>query len=174
MGAKTINIYLANPLGFSVHFEKSSLESLVKLLEGIKVEGASVKVLEPFAENAKCNPPPMIDKKHSYEEHESSWQEFNDKVYRTNNYDLMQNSQLMVAILNGADVDSGVACEIGKFCKKGPIIGYRDDFRLGENIASRGINLEITGSIKESDGCIVGNLADLEKTVKEYVLKLTS
>ncbi|MBR9691908.1 hypothetical protein GOV06_03915 [Candidatus Woesearchaeota archaeon] len=173
---KTFYIYLANPLGFSLELEKPALDNLIGLLEGVQVEGIEVKVIEPFAENEKYLP--QITPNESYKEHERKWDEFNDQVYE-NNKQLMAQSHMMVAILNGADVDSGVASEVAKYSLAGkPVIGYRDDFRLGENIASRGINLEVKGSVKEaikkSGGQIVGGLDHLVKTATEYVRKIAA
>lgn len=176
MGEEIFYIYLANDLGFSLELLKPSLDNLVNLLENIHVEGVEIEVIEPFKQNAQYIP--KISMEESYAEHERKWNEANDIIY-AHNQRLMNKSSLFVAILNGADADPGVASETAKYSvlNLGPIIGYRDDFRLGENIAARGINIEVRGSVKDAinktGGSLVSNLTDLEKTVKKYVVELT-
>lgn len=59
----------------------------------------------------------------------------------------LERADLVVAILNGADVDSGTAWEMGFAYAKGKVIlGICDDTRIDEPLA--GINLMITSSAK--------------------------
>ena len=52
------------------------------------------------------------------------------------NFKTIAGSDAVVAVLDGTDVDSGVACEVGyAFCLNIPVIGYRSDFRrTGESM----------------------------------------
>lgn len=53
-------------------------------------------------------------------------------------------SDVMVAILEGADADSGTSVELGyAYAKKKPIVGLRTDFRESED---KGLNLMISNS----------------------------
>lgn len=46
------------------------------------------------------------------------------------NKDALDQCDLVMAVLDGADIDSGVAWEVGYACAKGiPVIGLRTDFR---------------------------------------------
>ena len=66
------------------------------------------------------------------------------------NMQALDNSDLVVAILDGPDVDSGTAWEIGySYSKNIPVIGIRTDLRnAGENGHSK-VNLMIYHVVKE-------------------------
>ncbi len=52
------------------------------------------------------------------------------KIIFNKNTDAIESSDIIVAVIDGADVDSGTAWEIGyAFAKGKPIIGLRTDFR---------------------------------------------
>ena len=62
----------------------------------------------------------------------------------------------MVAVLDGADVDSGTAAEIGYAFARGKlIVGYRGDFRLSADNEGGTVNLQVEYFIRESGGTIV-------------------
>src|SRR5260370_805232 len=70
----------------------------------------------------------------------------------------------MFAILDGVNVDSGTAAEIGYgFAKGKPILGYRGDFRLGSDNEGSIVNLTVEYFIRKSGGDVIASLADLEK-----------
>jgi nucleoside 2-deoxyribosyltransferase len=51
-------------------------------------------------------------------------------------------SNMVIAVLDGPDVDSGTCIEIGyAYAKKKPVIGVRTDFRASED---RGVNLMVS------------------------------
>lgn len=69
----------------------------------------------------------------------------------------------LVAILDGVDVDSGTASEIGyAFAKGKQIIGYRNDFRAAGESAKLVVNLQVEFFIRASGGRIVRTLDALE------------
>lgn len=54
---------------------------------------------------------------------------------------MLLNSRVVVAVLNGADVDAGTAWEVGyAFAKRKPILAIREDLRMNE------VNLMLTES----------------------------
>jgi len=68
----------------------------------------------------------------------------------------------VVAVLDGPDVDSGTAAEIGYAHARGKmIIGYRGDFRLAADNIGSTVNLQVEYFIKASGGAIASSLADL-------------
>ncbi len=71
---------------------------------------------------------------------------------------------VVVAVLDGADVDSGTASEIGFAYALGKrIYGYRGDLRsTGDNEGSI-VNLQVEYWIENSGGCIVTNLTALRQ-----------
>ncbi|WP_457558605.1 nucleoside 2-deoxyribosyltransferase [Candidatus Harpocratesius sp.] len=80
-----------------------------------------------------------------------------------NNKELLQSSDLIFAILDGPDVDSGTATEIGMAYILGKkIYGFRSDFRLSGDNYGCTVNLQVEYCIKESGGRLFHSLADLE------------
>jgi nucleoside 2-deoxyribosyltransferase len=68
----------------------------------------------------------------------------------------------MVAVLDGVDVDSGTAAEIGyAFARSKLIVGYRGDFRLSADNEALIVNLQVEFFIRESGGTIVTRYEDL-------------
>ena len=93
--------------------------------------------------------------------------EINRKIASINS-EAIGNSEIVVACLDGPDVDSGTASEIGFAAAKGlKIFGYRGDFRLtGENEAAL-VNLQIRYWIEESKGRILRTVDDLIAALNE-------
>jgi nucleoside 2-deoxyribosyltransferase len=59
----------------------------------------------------------------------------------------VRQADVMVAVLDGADVDSGTAMEMGIAYERGiPIVGLRTDYRESQD---RGVNLAIAGACTE-------------------------
>jgi nucleoside 2-deoxyribosyltransferase len=68
----------------------------------------------------------------------------------------------VVAVLDGTDVDSGTAAEIGyAFARGKPIVGYRGDFRLSADNEGSIVNLQVEYFIRASGGTIVERFEDL-------------
>jgi nucleoside 2-deoxyribosyltransferase len=73
----------------------------------------------------------------------------------------------VVAVLDGADVDSGTAAEIGYAFARGKlIVGYRGDFRLSADNEGSTVNLQVEYFIRESGGTIVDRYEDLEASLR--------
>lgn len=61
--------------------------------------------------------------------------------------DLLEDSDVVVAVLDGPDVDSGVAFELGYAVARGiPVIGIRTDYRESQD---RGLNLMLSNACDE-------------------------
>ena len=61
--------------------------------------------------------------------------------------DAVRQADVKVAVLDGPDVDSGVALEMGRAYERGiPIIGVRTDYRESQD---RGVNLVVAGACAE-------------------------
>jgi nucleoside 2-deoxyribosyltransferase len=68
----------------------------------------------------------------------------------------------VVAVLDGTDVDSGTAAEIGYAFARGKlIVGYRGDFRLSADNEGSIVNLQVEYFIRESGGTVVSRYEDL-------------
>jgi nucleoside 2-deoxyribosyltransferase len=76
-------------------------------------------------------------------------------------------------VLDGTDVDSGSAAEVGyAFAKGKPILGYRGDFRLSADNEGSMVNLQVEYFIRQSGGDIITQIADLEKSLKKIAERL--
>lgn len=152
------NIYIASPLGFSEAWENFYYEEFLPL-----VERCGVTPLDPWATNPE---PPDIDAS------KSEWEKFNMLTGQIN-ADSITVSDGMLAVLDGADVDSGTASEIGyAFALGKRILGYRGDFRLtGDNPGSV-VNLQVEYFIRKSGGLVVCSLKELEETIPKIFSEL--
>ncbi len=73
---------------------------------------------------------------------------------------LIEQADAVLAVLDGPDVDSGTAAEVGWAAARGiPVVGWRSDFRLAEHEGSR-INIQVADFIETSGGALVAALDD--------------
>jgi nucleoside 2-deoxyribosyltransferase len=88
-----------------------------------------------------------------------------EKIFQINTHALDQ-CNIMVAILDGPQVDDGTAWEMGFHFSHGrKIIGIRTDFRRAGETNSSKVNAMIERSCQE----IVGSIDDLVLTLKEFL-----
>ena len=157
---KEISLYIASPLGFSEPGRIFLYDYLTPLLKKNKYI-----IIDPW----KLTPSSVLNvakKTPPGEERCKSWQRIN-KIIGENNVKGIDRADGVVAILDGVDVDSGTASEIGYAFARGiPIFGYRSDFRqAGDNEGSI-VNLQVEYFIKESGGFIIHELKDLPDIIK--------
>jgi nucleoside 2-deoxyribosyltransferase len=153
--------YLAGPLGFSEVGRKYKDSILIPALEK-----AGLIVVDPW----KLPDPKRIEKAMSLplNERVPAWRELNSDIGR-NNADAIASCDLVVAVLDGTDVDSGTAAEVGyAFAKGKRIVGYRGDFRLSADNEGAVVNLQVEYFIRASGGDIFRNLDSLVRAVSEF------
>ena len=154
---KQKKIYLASPLGFSEAGRKFYYEELIPLI--IK---RGLDVIDPW----KLTPPADIKKTEGMEygkEKKAAWQKLNN-LMGERNAGAIKASDGMLAILDGVDIDSGTASEIGYAYGLGKIIaGYRGDFRLSSDNEGSIVNLQVEYFIRNSGGEIVTSIEDFDK-----------
>ena len=96
-------------------------------------------------------------------EKKAAWQKLNN-VMGERNAGAIKASDGMLAILDGVDIDSGTASEIGYAYGLGKIIaGYRGDFRLSSDNEGSIVNLQVEYFIRNSGGEIVTSIEDFDK-----------
>jgi nucleoside 2-deoxyribosyltransferase len=79
-----------------------------------------------------------------------------------NNRAAIHKCEGVLAVLEGTDVDSRTAAEIGyAFAKGKPIVGYRGDFRLSADNEGPIVNLQVEYFIRQGGGEIVTAFADV-------------
>lgn len=160
-------LYLAGPLGFSELGRFALYEKLIPMIENLGFE-----ILDPWKLNniEQIKTQLGLQDVPAGEESKSDWQMINP-VIAENNFDAIRDCDLMVAILDGTDVDSGTAVEIGfAHALARIIIGYRGDFRQGGDNPGSRINLQAECCIvRYDDDKIQNSLEELEAELIRYL-----
>ncbi len=126
-----VPVYVASECGFNKFYKRA----LDQFYEELRKE-AGVLALCPFTACAEYLGPPPSEER-PLREHKEYWQNFNKTLGKVNYETLMPRSKFMIAIMEGAHIDDGVAAETAYFPQyHGPVIGIRSDFRLSENLAA--------------------------------------
>jgi nucleoside 2-deoxyribosyltransferase len=154
-----MKLYVASPFGFT---EAGRFFYRTEFLPALRK--AQIELIDPWTEE-------MTESATSCSMNEVSSGERN-RLIAQNNVRGIDRCDAMLAVLDGTDVDSGTAAEIGYAFGKGKvIIGYRSDFRrAGENDATA-INLQVAFFISESGGCIASTLNEVVSAIKLPVSK---
>lgn len=152
-----MKIFLATPYGFT-ESTRSFLDMLVERL------GAYGTVYNPFANPAGEEFAGVRTLDH-YPDRLVRYADINARIAGANEAALRE-ADLVIAALEGVEVDSGTAAEIGFAYALGtPIIGFRiDRRRAGENEACL-VNLQVRWFIDRSGGTVVRTLDALEAAV---------
>lgn len=154
-----MKIYLAGPLGFSEAGRSYQYGTLIPALTRLGFE-----VIDPW----KLTDQNKIDAVAAMPygpARRDAWRALDVEIGGSNRAGI-DRSDLIVAVLDGSDVDSGTAAEIGYgFAKGKAIVGYRGDFRLSADNDGTIINLQVEYFIRQSGGDIVTTLAELTEAL---------
>lgn len=155
-------IYIASPLGFSEAGRLFLYEKIIPLF----IE-SGLDVIDPWS----LTPVSMINSVLSINEsseRKKAWKDLN-LVIAENNKRGIDICDGLFAVLDGVDVDSGTASEIGYAAAiNKPVTAYRGDFRsAGDNEGSI-VNLQVEYFIFSSGGRIISSI----KGVKEEIVRL--
>jgi nucleoside 2-deoxyribosyltransferase len=150
-----MRIYVASPLGFSEagrsYYDGTLIPALLRL---------GHEVLDPWTltDRAKIDAVQALPYGPAKR---AAWQQLNIET-GGNNRAAIDRCDAVFAVLDGVDVDSGTASEIGyAFAKGKPILGYRGDHRLSADNEGSIVNLQVEYFIRQSGGDIITRLADL-------------
>lgn len=147
-------IYLASPLGFATS-TRGFMDALIPLLE------AHVDVENPWDDTRFVDEFTAVANLDSVAERHRRLDNVNREIGRSNT-DRIDRSDALFAILDGVDVDSGTAAEIGyAFAQDKLICGLRTDFRLAGDNEGAIVNLQVEYFIRASGGTIVSTADDL-------------
>jgi nucleoside 2-deoxyribosyltransferase len=150
-----MQVYVASPLGFSEAGSAFYRDSLIPLLQRLGHD-----VVDPWALTDRRRLDAVSAMPYGPERRDA-WRRLNAEIARTN-HAAIDRCDALFAVLDGADIDSGTAAEIGyAFARGKPIIGYRGDVRLSADNEGAVVNLQVEYFIRESGGCIVRSLAEL-------------
>jgi len=90
-----------------------------------------------------------------------AWRALSRQIGATNRA-AIDAADAVVAVLDGSDVDSGTAAEIGyAFARGKRVIGYRGDSRVSADNEAGLVNVQVEFFIRESGGTIVDRYRDL-------------
>jgi nucleoside 2-deoxyribosyltransferase len=150
-----VQVYLAGPLGFSEAGRAFHNGTLIPALLRLGCE-----VLDPWSLTDPAKIAAVAKLPYGAEKRDA-WRRLNCEI-GGNNRAAIDRCDLVLAVLDGVDVDSGTAAEIGyAFAKGKPILGYRGDFRLSADNEGSIVNLQVEYFIRESGGDVVTAIADL-------------
>ncbi|GAC1337831.1 MAG: hypothetical protein NVS4B4_16550 [Bradyrhizobium sp.] len=160
-----MKIYTAGPLGFS---EAGRAFHRDYVLPEVKRLGH--EALDPWTLTDPSGIEAVLALPYG-ETRRGAWRALNVEI-GGNNRDAIDACDLVFAVLDGVDVDSGTAAEVGyAFAKGKPIIGYRGDFRLAADNEGSIVNLQVEYFIRASGGDIIIALGELEAALARLKLR---
>lgn len=149
-------IYVANPLGFS----EAGRDFIRKVI--LPELGKHGRAIDPFQ---LVDPERIasIDSMPAGEDRVRAWQVLNAEIGAINQRHI-DDCDVVFAVLDGTDVDSGTAAEIGYAYAKGKlIVGYRGDFRLSADNEGGIVNLQVEHFIRASGGTIIRKFSEFDR-----------
>ncbi|MGC4192199.1 MAG: nucleoside 2-deoxyribosyltransferase [Thermomicrobiales bacterium] len=155
------SIYLASPLGFA----ESTRAFMVHLAAELS---AYVAVINPWDDQRFAAEFVALASENDWTKRTARLAEINMELGRKNVAGI-ERADGLFAVLDGVDVDSGTAAEIGYAAAKGKFVaGLRTDFRLaGDNHGSL-VNLQVEYFIHQSGGRIATTTGDLLTIARTY------
>ena len=152
MASDDPKVYIASPLGFTESGREWYSNTLIPAVIAVGFQVLDPWTLTDPAEMDRVLAMPLGD------EQRLAYEGLNHLIAR-NNVGAIDDCNALLAVLDGVDVDSGVAWEMGyAYAQHIPIIGYRGDFRLAsENIGTE-VNLQVRYCVR---GHIARNLDQL-------------
>ncbi len=146
--------YVASPLGFAEAGRHFHDDRLLPLLRDPGHEPLDPWALADAGEVARVTALPWGAARRE------AWRALNAAIAETNRR-AIESAHGVVAVLDGVDVDSGTAAEIGFAFGRGKrIVGYRGDFRLAADHEGALVNLQVEYFIDASGGELA-RVADL-------------
>lgn len=150
-GATAGGVYLAGPSGF---FEAGLLWHNTVLVP--KVAAAGLMPIDPWADQSAITG--VIDAMEFGPERRAALQVAN-LAQGHYNLNLIMQAEAILASLDGPDVDSGTAVEIGfGFAKRLLIVGLRTDIRRSGDNEGNTVNTMIETCVAESHGILTDSL----------------
>ncbi len=153
-------IYLASPLGFAASTRGFMAETIARLAE-------VVTVVNPWDDTSFAAD---FERTHALTDITERRKEFHriNLGIGAKNERMIRSVDMLVAVLDGVDVDSGTAGEMGLAYGLGkPVYGIRTDFRVTGDNEAAGINLQLRYFIEQSGGSYHTTVEDLIDTLRK-------
>jgi len=153
-----MKVYVASPLGFSAPGRLWSEQILHPLLDE-----AGIELLDPWADQGDLGTglamPPGDERVRSL------FAASRDLAQK--NFAMVSAADAVLAVLDGTDVDSGTATEMGYACALGtPVVGLRTDFRQAGDHDGVNVNLQVEECIHANGGILT---AEPDEAVAQLV-----
>jgi nucleoside 2-deoxyribosyltransferase len=166
-GAELPRIYVASPLGFAASSDAYREVIRVALTE------ASLEVLDPWRDPQRrlARAFKAADAIEKTSERKQQYELIDEDAGARNHADL-ERAHAVLAILDGVDVDSGTAAEVGFAAASGiPVVGLRTDRRqTGENDGCA-VNLQVEYFIKMHGGEVFETLGRAVTRLRKLAAK---
>ncbi len=164
MTARETRAYLASPLGFAASTTAFMAELKAALSELLIVENPW-DFGGPELSAAFTQAHGLI----RHDQRRAALHALNSRI-AAKNEEAIRRCDLVIAVLDGVDVDSGTASEIGFAYGLGkPSLGLRTDSRLaGDNLGSV-VNLQVEYWIEASGGVIVTSTTALVEALRDWL-----
>jgi nucleoside 2-deoxyribosyltransferase len=158
---KPLAIYLAGPLGFSEAGRDFQYRVLVPELKRL-----GYTILDPWKLTDETKIGAILAMPFGTARRRA-WSRLNPEIGR-NNQAAIDRADALFAILDGPDVDSGTASEIGyAFARNKRVFGYRGDLRLSSDNEGATVNLQVEYFIRASGGTIASTLSEALSAIRK-------
>ena len=156
-----MRIYAAGPLGFTEATRPFHDDVLVPLLRSRGCE-----VLDPWTGGAAIEAALRIE---DHDQRVAALQDANRAVALANE-EMIRACDGVLAVLDGTDVDSGTAAEIGFAAALGrPVVGWRSDVRRAGDNEGAVVNLQVQHFVERTGGRIERSLTAAVDLLVELV-----
>jgi nucleoside 2-deoxyribosyltransferase len=158
--AEKKRIYLASPLGFAASTRGYMAETIARLSE-------VVTVVNPWDDTSFAADYELAHTLTDINERREAFHRINLGIGAKNER-MIRSVDMLVAVLDGVDVDSGTAGEMGFAYGLGmPVYGLRTDFRMTGDNEAAGINLQLRYFIEQSGGAYFTTVDDLLDSLRK-------
>lgn len=160
--ARGPKVYLSSGLGFTEGTQWWYDSVVIP-----RLEKAGFELLDPWRENGRATEENLSEADQDGLSEEERW-EVCIKIAQRNIRQLT-NADAVLAFLDGSDVDSGVACEVGWAAAVGiPVVGLRTDRRHYSDSSGSKFNLQVQYAVLLGNGEAEGAIAtSLEEAVRD-------
>ncbi|MGA3020513.1 MAG: nucleoside 2-deoxyribosyltransferase [Candidatus Micrarchaeales archaeon] len=163
---RSFKMYIASPLGFTEEGRDYIRNKLFPKL----VELKNVEILDPWKAILEMSEEQIMQITFSLQRDAAI-------RYGKDNFAMIDESDIVLANLNGTDPDSGTCIEVGYAHKAGKlVVGYRTDYRASGESHNLHMNLQVEAAVEDSGGKIFRSLEEAVtfiKTKTETIVKAT-
>jgi nucleoside 2-deoxyribosyltransferase len=166
MTNETISVYVAGPDGFSEATRDFMEQRLLPWLRGL-----GIRVINPWEMTTGQEVADVYGMPDGAEK-DRAVDDLNMRIGRRNYEEGIVPCTFVIANLDGQEVDSGTAAEIGAAAALGKrIYGRRSDLRLSGELGAV-VNLQVAYFVRMHGGSIAHSFAELQPLVEAYVTEL--